>query len=140
MSSHIPHPLREQVRHRAQQRCEYCRSAEWLTGQRHELDHILPRHLGGVTMVENLCLACSSCNSHKHIRTAATDPETGNTVSLFNPRVQRWSDHFAWSEDGTHIVGLTPVGRATIDALDMNHTIVVAARSLWISIGYHPPQ
>jgi hypothetical protein len=84
-------------------------------------------------------LACSSCNSHKHARTEAIDAASGETVPLYNPRHQDWSDHFTWSEDGTHIIGLTPVGRATIDALHMNNATVVAARSLWVTIGSHPP-
>lgn len=140
MSTHIPQALQDQVRRRALQRCEYCQSAEWLTGLRHEFDHILPRQLGGASTAENLCLACSSCNSHKHARTEAVDAETGETVSLYNPRRQRWPEHFAWSDDGTRIMGLTAIGRATIETLQMNHSAVVTARALWVYTGFHPPQ
>jgi 5-methylcytosine-specific restriction endonuclease McrA len=80
MSTYISQSLRDQVRQRAKQRCEYCQSAEWLTGLRHELDHILPRYLGGPTTAENLCLACSNCNSHKHAHIQAADPESGEVV------------------------------------------------------------
>jgi len=58
---------------------------------------------------------------------------------LFNPRRQRWPEHFEWSEDGTQIVGLTDCGRATVEALKMNNPRIVRARQLWISVGWHPP-
>ena len=69
----------------------------------------------------------------------ALDPMTGETVLLFNPRRDRWSEHFAWAEEGDYIVGRTPVGRATILALRMNRPLVVRARRLWVRIGVHPP-
>lgn len=139
MSVYIPQTLRDAVRSRARQRCEYCHSVEWLTGQRHELDHILPVHLGGGSTLENLCLACSLCNRHKQTRTTATDSESGAEVPLFNPRLQRWRDHFTWDAGGMRLVGLTATGRATVEALAMNHTLVVVARSFWVSTGQHPP-
>ncbi len=39
-------------------------------------------------------------------------------VALFNPREQVWVEHFAFR--GARIMGLTPVGRATVQVLDMN--------------------
>lgn len=70
----------------------------------------------------------------------AVDPETGTTVPLFNPRTQIWREHFIWDERGTLILGLTPIGRATIQALSMNDELRVSARRLWVQAGYHPPQ
>jgi hypothetical protein len=40
---------------------------------------------------------------------------------------------------GTHIVGLTPTGRATVLALRLNNDYVVEARVLWIARQWHPP-
>jgi hypothetical protein len=60
-------------------------------------------------------------------------------VGLFNPRVQAWSDHFKWSQDGAIIVGLTPVGRATVEALRLNNEIAVEVRRNWVLVGWHPP-
>jgi hypothetical protein len=57
---------------------------------------------------------------------------------LFHPRQQRWYEHFAWSQDGTRIIGLTPCGRATVEALQLNRMTVVAARGLWVIFGQHP--
>jgi len=53
--------------------------------------------------------------------------------------MQHWSDHFVWSADATQIVGITAMGRATVEALQMNHLAAVTARSFWVNIGQHPP-
>jgi hypothetical protein len=103
------------------------------------VDHIFPRAQGGPTHADNLCFACSSCNGYKQARFRSVDPETGEEVPLFHPRQQMWRDHFAWSQDGTLVIGLTPCGRATIDALHFNHPLIVVARSIWVRIGLHPP-
>jgi hypothetical protein len=104
-----------------------------------ELEHLQPTVLGGKTVEENLWLSCRRCNSCKGPRTQATDPETKAVVPLFNPRTQFWSEHFAWSEDGTTVIGRTSVGRATIEALGMNDALIVAARRLWVQGGWWPP-
>ncbi len=71
------------------------------------VDHIRPASAGGVSDVENLCLACYRCNKFKGARLDVPDPLTGETAPLFNPRAQTWHDHFAWSADGLRVVGLT---------------------------------
>jgi hypothetical protein len=58
---------------------------------------------------------------------------------FFNQRTQNWHEHFAWANGGTHIVGVTPTGRATVVALRFNNEYAVEARALWISRGWHPP-
>ncbi len=136
----IPRKLVERVRARAAHRCEYCRASEWLTGQYHTVDHILPRAQDGLTILDNLCLACAPCNAFKHDRTKAIDPESGGFATLFNPRTQDWRDHFAWSRDGLTIIGMTASGRATIAALRMNRSLAVAARTIWVSVNQHPPR
>ena len=140
MESDLTFELRVRVRARAQYRCEYCQTAESLSGTRGQIDHIIPRARQGQATEDNLCLACVACNGHKHARLTAIDPESGEQVSLFNPRQQLWRDHFAWQMDGTEIIGLTPTGRATVFALDMNNPLIVSARSLWRDFGFHPPQ
>ncbi len=76
-------------------------------------DHIHPRSKGGETSFENVCLACRSCNEFKSDITEAQDPLTGKIVSLFNPRTQKWDDHFCWSADSTRVEGKTAIGRVT---------------------------
>lgn len=103
------------------------------------VDHVVPKMLGGGDNAENLCAACYRCNEFKGSKTHNLDPETGEAVPLFNPRLHRWQDHFAWANGGTHIVGLTPTGRATVLALRLNNDLVVEARILWIARQWHPP-
>ena len=135
----IPRALREQVKRRADFRCEYCQTSEWLNGVEGEIDHIIPRSEGGASYIENLCLACTSCNGYKQAKTVGVDPYSGKSVALFHPRQQRWEEHFVWSNDATHIIGLTSCGRATVEALRLNHPLAVSARAVWVRAGYHPP-
>ena len=80
------------------------------------------------------------CNEFKGGQTHAHDPQTGERVALFNPRLQIWAEHFAWSEEGAEVLGKTPSGRATVVALQMNNTEIVVARRLWVTAGWWPPQ
>ena len=105
-----------------------------------DVEHIIPEALGGLTVEENLWLACSSCNSFKGDRPDAFDPETGVFVRFFHPREDAWHAHFAWVEQGTYIVGLTAIGRATVATLQLNRDLLVGARALWRATGLHPPQ
>ncbi|MFZ1238764.1 MAG: HNH endonuclease signature motif containing protein [Anaerolineae bacterium] len=138
--AYIAPVLRQAVVERAGHRCSYCQTAENVTGSLFTVDHIIPESLGGRTTLDNLCLACWSCNLIKHDRIVATDPETGATVRLFNPNTQEWHEHFAWQMGGLLIVGLTPTGRTTVNAIRINRPELVNARRLWIQIGSHPPQ
>jgi hypothetical protein len=139
MTTKIPKKLRAEVRRRANQRCEYCQTPELLVGSEHEIDHIIPRSHKGPTTSQNLCLACASCNGYKHAKMYGRDPETDQEYPLFHPRLQPWHEHFTWNEDGSHIIGLTPYGRATIIALHLNHALIVKTRAIWVQFGYHPP-
>jgi HNH endonuclease len=104
-----------------------------------QIDHAYPLAKGGQDNFENLCLACELCNLYKSAKTEAVDPETQSLTRLFNPRQQRWSDHFAWSQDGTNIVGLTACGRATAVELKVNNSLSVTVRRNWVRAGWHPP-
>ncbi|MBI1258908.1 MAG: HNH endonuclease [Chloroflexi bacterium] len=107
---------------------------------RMEIDHILPESAGGQTIESNLCLACGNCNRHKGKQQTALDPITSQEVSLYSPRTQTWEQHFRWDEAGTMIIGSTPIGRATVIALKMNHDDVVKSRTLWVKLRQHPPR
>jgi hypothetical protein len=67
-------------------------------------------------------------------------PSRKQSVPLFHPRLQQWSEHFTWSEDGKRIIGLTPTGRATVETLRMNREELVNLRELLIAVGKHPPE
>jgi hypothetical protein len=103
-------------------------------------EHLRPRSRGGPTEEGNLWLSCALCNNYKGDRTCAPDPETGEIVPLFNPRMQDWFEHFRWSDDGLRIFGLTPTGRATVEALHLsNDPDALVVRSYWVVAGWHPP-
>lgn len=132
--------IRDRVAIQAAHRCGYCQTQEAVVGMPLQIEHLIPLAAGGRTTEDNLWLACPRCNLHKGIRTHARDPETGQLVPLFDPRRQHWADHFSWEQRGLMIVGLTPIGRATVVALQMNNDYVVHARQVWIACGWHPPQ
>ncbi len=104
-----------------------------------EVEHLLPRAKGGSDEEENLWLSCSLCNRYKGAQVSAVDPLSGDAVRLFNPRQDRWSDHFLWSADEVNIAGRTPEGRATVEALKLNNELAVEVRRNWVQAGWHPP-
>jgi hypothetical protein len=138
-NTRISPALRQRVAETSRYRCGYCLTSQRIIGPLLEVDHYIPESRGGDSEEENLWLACPMCNGHKSDRIDAIDPESQAVVPIFNPRLQRWAEHFAWTEDGTVVQGLTAIGRATVAALQMNHPDIVAARQLWVSVGWHPP-
>lgn len=136
--AYIPADMRRSVAEAARYRCGYCLSSQAIVAIPMHVEHIIPLAAGGKTVVENLWLACPLCNGYKGTQTHAVDPDTGERVALFNPRTQNWHEHFAWSADGTDIIGQTPVGRATVAALHLNNEYVVPSRRVWVAAGWHP--
>lgn len=138
---YIPVEVERRVRIAARNRCGYCLSPQHLVMARLELEHIIPISKGGSNDESNLWLACPLCNGYKSDKTTAVDPETGETVKLFNPRTQDWFEHFRWTEDGLRVVGRTPTGRATVAALHLSDDAdALVVRSYWVLAGWHPPE
>lgn len=137
--SQLATDLRQRLLEADNRHCVYCYTMEANTGQPMTVDHIIPQAQGGETVFENLCFACRRCNEFKGSTTRAQDPLTGETVTLFHPRRQKWADHFQWDETGILLIGLTTIGRATIVALNRNNSVIVDARRRWVSVGWHPP-
>ena len=126
----IPAWLRAAVRQRAAGCCEYCRIPETGTCFAHEPDHIIAEQHGGETTFENLALACVQCNRLKGPNIASIDPETKRVVSLFNPRIDQWPDHFLL--EAGRIIPLTPSGRATARLLNFaDREREQARQNLW---------
>jgi hypothetical protein len=134
---------RRLVRERAQLRCEYCHADERWQFIRFTIDHILPQSAGGSDDPGNLALACRNCNERRGNRSEGRDPQTGQVVPIFNPRLEAWIEHFAWAATGIRIVGRTSTGWATIELLDLNddrhNGVVLRTRQRDVSDGYHPP-
>jgi hypothetical protein len=123
----VSRAIRRQVLARARQRCEYCQIDGWqLT-----VDHVTPAVAWRSAMPpegeqdhpDNLAAACFLCNRAKWKVTSGYDPVTASEQPLFNPRLHRWDEYFEWSADFQQIVGITPIGRATVVGLQMNREI-----------------
>jgi hypothetical protein len=110
--------LRRQVVERANHRCEFCRIPQQCVSILHHVDHIRPRKHRGKLTLSNTCLACAACNGAKGANLTGIDPITLLITRLFNPRRDEWQNHFRWS--GSKLVGLTRVGRTTIEVLNIN--------------------
>jgi 5-methylcytosine-specific restriction endonuclease McrA len=119
---------------------EYCRSPLKYSPDPFATEHIVPRSLGGWTRLDNLALACLGCNGYKYNRVEFLDPSSEKIVPLFHPRKDRWSKQFAWNEACTHLIGLSPTGRATIEALRLNRPNLVNLRRVLFAAGEHPPE
>lgn len=130
---------RRAVIERARGLCEYCHSQARFATQPFAVEHIIPRYAGGKTRLDNLALSCFGCNSYKHTKTHAIDPQTGQEVPLFHPRRQHWSEHFAWDETFTQIIGQTPTGRVTVETLKLNRPELRSLRRVLHVVGEHPP-
>ena len=134
--THIPAALRRLVIARAANRCEYCGLAQVSQIAAFHIDHVVPVAAGGETIEGNLALACVSCSLRKSARQTATDPETGQDVAIFNPRLQDWHDHFRWN--GVALIGTTLIGRAAVEALALNRPAVLLIREEETYWGRHP--
>jgi HNH endonuclease len=137
--SYLSVVIQRAVVERADGRCEYCQSQADYATETFAIEHIRPLSRGGDSNLDNLALACSGCNGRKYNKTSASDPADGEMAPLFNPREQEWAAHFCWSSDYTQLIGLTPTGRATVEALQMNRSGLTNMRQLLYAIGKHPP-
>jgi len=135
----ISEEIQEQVRRRANYLCEYCHASEQWQYVPFTIEHIIPLAQKGADSLDNLALACFHCNRQKSNKTTAIDPQSGAEVPLFHPRQEIWNQHFIWSADGLFIIGLTPIGRATVASLILNRERVINIRYADKAIGRHPP-
>lgn len=137
--SRITAQMKKLVSERAQGCCEYCRSQVRFAMQPFSAEHITPKSQGGETILENLALACQGCNNHKYNKTQGFDSINGELTPFYNPRKHQWTDHFAWNNDFTLIIGLTSIGRVTVEELRLNREGVVNLRQVLYATGEHPP-
>ena len=136
MSSDVNQPLREQVAERAYHVCEYCLVHEEDVYHGCEVDHVRSVKHGGRTIAENLAFACFHCNRHKGTDLGSISKRTGALVRFYNPRTDRWSEHFHANEG--RIDPLTDIGEVTIRLLEFNHPERVAFRKMLAETGRYP--
>jgi len=126
--------LEQLVWQRANHRCEYCQFPADIALLPFQIDHVISQKLHGPTSADNLALSCERCNSHKGPLGAGY--LEGKHIPLFNPRADKWLDHFEWK--GPYLVGKTDVGRVTIDVLAINLPYRAALRALLMDEGVYP--
>lgn len=136
---YISEKLRLTIINRARGRCEYCQSLMKNAIHTFHIDHIQPLDKKGTSQADNLALSCGGCNSSKSSRIQGIDPISLLPTPFFNPRKDTWKEHFSWSDDFLEIIGLTPIGRATVETLRMNRPGLINIRKLTKLIGEHPP-
>ena len=129
--------LDRRVRQRAKGHCEYCRLPQSIYPLTFQIDHIVAEQHHGKTQMNNLALACPRCNRCKGPNLAGIDPKTHQLSALFHPRRDRWREHFRWY--GPRILGSTPIGRVTIQVLNLNHPDDLRLRRVLIAEGAFPP-
>jgi len=128
------------------------------TSGKFEVDHIIPARLWTAPSVaqsraasphvqqsephhlDNFAWACSSCN------TAKADQTTGRSgrrrFRLFDPRRDRWPDHFFFLHGHLLITGVPGIGQATERALRFNDARPegpIGTRHEAIVAGWYPP-
>lgn len=131
--THIPAALRRTVIVRAANCCEYCGMPDDAALLSHEVDHIIAERHNGKTELGNLAYACFRCNRLKGSDLTSIDPETGIITRLFNPRTDRWSDHFRLVD--AVIEPLSAIGRTTVTFLDFNDDQWLALRAELLAQG-----
>lgn len=134
MSRYISSFIREEVRRRADSRCEYCRIHDKFSFLAFHIDHIISIKHGGETVLENLAYSCPICNANKGTDIATYIGKPSRLTRLFNPRSDEWDQHFQIELTG-EIIAITRVGRGTIKILDLNHPDSIIERLVLIRKG-----
>ena len=138
-TAYVSAELRRLVASRANGACECCLIHEEDTFFGCEVDHIISEKHGGLTEEGNLAYSCLPCNRSKGSDISSLIPGTTDLVRFFNPRIDRWSDHFRLdATDGITIVPLTPTGEATARILGFNQADRLLERQTLREVGRYP--
>lgn len=135
MSRYVSANVRLEVAARADFLCEYCLIAEEDTFFGCEVEHIISLKHGGSSESSNLAYACAFFNRHKGSDVGSVS-ETGEFSRFFNPRADRWSEHFRLV--GNVIRPRSLIGEVTARILLFNHTDQLLERAGLISVGRYP--
>lgn len=138
MTSYVSVDLRRLVQSRANHACEYCLIHESDTYLGCQVDHIVAEKHGGSTDAENLSFACTFCNRAKGSDIGSVSEETSELTRFYNPRADRWSEHFELS--GAIIVARTAIGEITARILAFNDPQRILERDAIYRVGRYPPK
>lgn len=134
--SDVTPETRRIVGRRANFVCEYCLMAEQDAYFRFQVEHIISRKHGGSSELENLAYACVFCNRYKGSDIASLKPGTNELVRLYNPRTDRWREHYHLN--GVVIEFLSEIGEATVRILQINHEDQILEREVLRRRGRYP--
>ena len=132
--TYIPVILRRQITEAANHCCEYCRVPRAVAFASYHIDHIISEKQGGATVYGNLALACRLCNLSKGSSIAAWHEHKEVLIRLFNPRKDKWNQHFELRPNG-YIAPRTEIGLATVKVLDLNNLARVQSRGALLEVG-----
>lgn len=138
MTSYVSADLRRLVETRANGVCEYCLIHASDTYFGCQVEHIIAEKHGGPTEAENLAHARAFCNRAKGTDIGTIAPGTGELVRFFNPRVDRWAEHFVLQ--GVFIQPRTAIGEATARILRFNDSARLFERETLQSVERYPSQ
>jgi hypothetical protein len=136
MRNYISVELRRQVAERAHSLCEYCLIHESDTFYGCHVDHIISEKHGGLSTFDNLAYACALCNQAKGSDIGSLAMESNALTRFFNPRIDRWSDHFHLASFA--IVHQTMIGDVTARILGFNARERIMERVLLNRFGRYP--
>jgi hypothetical protein len=134
--TYISADLRRIVAARAERLCEYCLIHEDDTFFGCEVDHIISEKHGGSTAPDNLAYACLCCNRRKGTDIGSLILRTGAFTRFYNPRIDRWADHFRL--DGVALSPLTEIGEVAERILGFNSSDRLLERHSLTQVGRYP--
>ena len=137
MTSYVPAALRRHVAERASGVCEYCLIHEDDTFFGCQVEHVIAEKHGGATTADNLAYACVFCNRHKGSDISSLS-EAGQLTRLYNPRTDRWADHFRIDQDGITLHPVTELGAVTAKLLNFNHADRLVERDALVAAARYP--
>ncbi|MDB5336276.1 MAG: restriction endonuclease [Planctomycetaceae bacterium] len=135
MTSYVSVDLRRLVESRAHHVCEYCLIHEDDTYFGCQVEHITSEKHGGQTEAANLAYACAVCNRAKGTD-LGTVLRSNELTRFYNPRTDRWLDHFSLS--GGVIQFKSAIGEATSKIFRFNQAERILERETLQFIGRYP--
>jgi len=137
MARWISAELRQTIANRASLLCEYCLITEADTFYGCEVDHIISLKHDGSSEADNRAYACALCNRAKGSDIGSISA-SGEFTGFFNPRTDRWAEHFRL--DAAVIRPLTIVGEVTARILGFNDSARLHEREELIRFGKYPSE
>lgn len=136
MSQYISSKLRNKVQKRALAICEYCLMHEDLLMFSPQVDHIISVKHGGDNDFENLAFCCIRCNRNKGTDLGSILQEKTNIIRFYNPRVDKWSEHFKIKD--AKIIPLSEIGQVTEKIFRFNTSERIIERELLSKVNLYP--